>query len=120
MFNDYQLGKIGEQKAKDYLIKKGYELIDQNFRSPMGEIDLVVKKDQTLVFVEVKLKTGDKFGTPEEMINPGKINQVRRMAELFLLKHREFKNMLYRIDAVCLMADENCEITRLNHYENLG
>jgi len=119
MINDYELGKIGEQKACDYLIEKGYELIDKNFRSRMGEIDLVVKKGQILVFVEVKLKTSDKFGTPEEMITPAKIGKVRKMAEFFLLKHPEFREMLYRIDTVCLLANESGEIANLNHYEDL-
>jgi len=102
------------------LIKKGYQIIKSNFQTRFGELDIVASKDNFLVFVEVKLKTGIDFGLPEEMINPKKLQQVQRTAEAFLLQNNNLKTEFkqYRIDAICITLDNN-EINKINHYENL-
>ena len=64
-----QTGKIGEDIAKKYLEEKGYKIIEQNCRTRYGEIDLVAKDGRDLIFVEVRTKRGENFGTPEESLN---------------------------------------------------
>lgn len=117
---NYKKGKIGEQIAREYLIKKGYQVIKSNFQTRFGEIDLIVSNEGFLVFVEVKLKTGEDFGTPEEMINPKKLRQLQNTAEMFLRQEKahlgNFKQ--YRIDAICIILENN-EIKKISHYENL-
>jgi len=116
------LGAKGEQIAAEFLEGKGYRISKRNFFTKFGEIDLICIKDSLLIFVEVKLKVGEDFGSPEEMINPQKIKQVERIAGLFLLKNPEIKAkfLSYRLDAVCIVLGPAGEILRLNHYENLG
>lgn len=118
---NYIKGKNGEEIAKGFLLKKGFELVDQNYENKIGEIDLVMINKDWLVFVEVKLKIGDRFGSPEEMINKRKLSQVKRVAESFLIleksKTKKFKK--FRIDGIGIVVDENNEILRINHYENI-
>lgn len=118
---NYQKGRGGEESAKQYLTDKGLEWLESNFENKIGEIDLVMKDEDTLVFVEVKMKIGDKYGSPEEMIGKGKLWQIKKVAESFLVMRPEIarKYQKYRIDAVCMVMDENKAIVRINHYENL-
>lgn len=118
---NYKKGKIGEQIAREYLIKKGYQIIKSNFQTRFGEIDLIVSNEGFLVFVEVKLKTGEDFGTPEEMINPKKLRQLQNTAEMFLLQEKalgaNFKQ--YRIDAICIILNQDMSVKEIRHYENI-
>lgn len=111
-------GGKGEETAAKLLRDKGYTIIDQNNSTKWGELDLIVGKDNILVFVEVKLKTSEDFGTPEEMIGKNKLAQVRRTAEMYLLNNPEIAGKFerYQIDAVCTVE----ETGRITHYENIG
>ena|SRR5260221_6725506 len=127
---NYVVGKMGEKLAENFLSKNGYKLIVRNFHTRHGEIDLIMsKKDpiakgfrMTLIFVEVKLKVGEDFGTPEEMITKHKIRQIEMTGEMFLLKYPEYNNLheSLQIDAVCIVMDTNREVLRLIHYENIS
>jgi len=118
---NYKKGKEGEEIAREFLINKGFKLIESNYSNNLGEIDLVMSDKDWLIFVEVKLKIGDKYGTPEEMINKNKLRQIRRVAEAFLILESPIsKNFSkYRIDAVCIVLGEDRKIQRINYYENL-
>jgi putative endonuclease len=119
---NYNKGKQGEALAKKYLLEKGFNLIEENYSNDIGEIDLVMSDKNFLVFVEVKLKVTDKFGTPEEMITPRKIAQIKRVAQIFLMQNRKLAKSFpqYRIDAVCIILDELKTLKSLNYYENLA
>ncbi|CAN5897570.1 YraN family protein [soil metagenome] len=67
-----------------YLTGQGYELVERNYRTRYGEIDLVLRQKNTLVFVEVKLRTGTGYGDPLESVTPRKQDQVRAVAEQYL------------------------------------
>ena len=112
---NYKKGRFGEAEAKIFLLNKGYDFIEANFEIDIGEIDLIMSKDEWLVFVEVKYKSNDLLGLPEEMITPTKISQVKRVAEIYLMKNPKIKKQFekYRLDAVCILGDE------IRHYENL-
>lgn len=113
---NFAKGRVGEEIAKKYLIEKGMTWIESNFDCDIGEIDLIMNQGDRLVFVEVKYKSDDQLGIPEEMIGNFKINQVRRVAEIYLLKNPKIKRKYekYRIDAVCILGNE------VKHYENIG
>ena len=119
---NYQKGKRGEEIARVFLKKKGYGLVEMNYQNRMGEIDLIMIDGETLVFVEVKLKIGDRFGSPEEMINKNKLWKVRRMAEAYLMFNFKMakKYERHRIDAVCIVLDEDKTVEKIMHYENIG
>ncbi len=63
------IGNSGEQNAANYLLSKGYEIATANFRHKRGEIDLIVKKGDLMIFVEVKTRNNLKFGTPEQFVS---------------------------------------------------
>ena len=118
---NYKKGKEGEEIAKKFLEQKGFRLIESNYNNKLGEIDLIMSNKEVLVFVEVKLKVGDKFGSPEEMISKYKLSQIRRVAEAFLVLNPDISRRLvkYRIDAVCIVLNEDKTVDRINHYENV-
>ncbi len=118
---NYNKGKEGEEIARKYLLKKGFVLIESNYSNNLGEIDLIMSDKDWLVFVEVKLKIGDMFGNPEEMIGKNKLSQVRRVADLFLISDTQNANKYkkYRIDAVCIVLNNNKSVNRISHYDNI-
>jgi putative endonuclease len=118
---NYNKGKDGEEIARKYLEEKGFELIEANYSNDIGEIDLIMTDKDWLVFVEVKLKIGDKFGTPEEMISRGKLSKIKRVAQVYLMFNPEIKRKFekYRIDAVCIVKKYDDTIDRIKHYPNL-
>jgi putative endonuclease len=77
-------GNRGEDLALKYLAKKGYALVERNYRTRHGEIDLIVRSERALVFVEVKLRRGTGFGDPLEAVTPRKQARIRQIAELYL------------------------------------
>ena len=115
-------GIFGENMAKSFLEKKNYKLVDSNFFMRGGEIDLIMTDNDFLVFVEVKLKIGETFGSPEEMINKAKIAFIRKTAQVFLLKNPKMANIYkrQRIDVVCIKLKQDKSIDRINHYQNVG
>ncbi len=110
-----QTGILAEDLAAKTLAKKGYQILERNFSNKFGEIDIVARYKDILVFVEVKAKRGVSFGRPEEMINPYKLKKIQRMATIYM----EGKNVLCRIDVVAIVFGINNEVLSLNHYENV-
>lgn len=110
-------GKEGEEMAESYLRKQGYRIIEMNHQTKFGELDIIATKNNILVFVEVKFKQTEDFGTPEEMIGKNKLTQVQRTAEMYLLNNPDIakKYEKYQIDAICIVE----ETGRITHYENL-
>lgn len=103
--------------AKKYLEKKGYKIVEQNYKTKYAEIDLVAKHKNELVFVEVRTKVGEDFGSPEETINNKKRKKLRGNALAYATRVR-WKNS-FRVDAVCIVLKNDYSVERLNHYENI-
>lgn len=118
---NFETGRLGENIARKHLVSKNYKIITSNFKTKFGEIDIVASTGNVLVFVEVKLKIGEDFGTPEEMINNIKMLQVQNTAVSYLQQNPEIDKKFegYRLDAVCIVLDEKKQVKRINHYENL-
>ncbi len=94
-------GKLAEDFAVKLLIRNGYKVVDRNFRSKFGEIDIVAIKDGCLVFVEVKARWSAKFGKPEESVTPSKLWKIGRTGEYYSLLHPDLPKKL-RIEVVAL------------------
>jgi putative endonuclease len=94
-------GKLAEDFAVKLLTNNGYRVIDRNFRSKFGEIDIIAIKDQCLVFVEVKARWSLKFGRPEEAVTPSKLWKIGRTGEYYSLLHPDLPKKL-RINVVAL------------------
>ncbi|TAE07577.1 MAG: YraN family protein [Bacteroidetes bacterium] len=78
------VGKTGEQLAYELLAGKGYSILHQNFRYGRREIDIIAQQDNTIVFVEVRLRKNNRFGFPEQTVTTTKQNNIRAVAEHFL------------------------------------
>lgn len=114
MFNRIK-GCLAEDIAARVLRTKGYRILTQNFSTRFGEIDIVAQDGNTRVFVEVKSKTGDDFGIPEDMISRGKLRRIYAMAQLYMGE----KKLPSRIDVVAIVLSPTGEVLRLTHYENV-
>lgn len=110
-------GKRGEEIAKEFLEKKGYKIYEQNYKTKYGEIDLVGRKGRELIIIEVRTKTGENFGTPEESLTKKKIKKVWLNALAYVGKN-SWKGD-YRVDAVCIVLKYGGGVERLEHYENI-
>ena len=116
-----QTGNLGENLATDYLKKHGCKIIERNFRTRFGEIDLIYLSPdrQTLIFVEVKTKTGNQFGSPEDMINRHKLTQVYRMSQIYLKDKPIYKNITTRIDVIAVILNPDKTLQSLTHHESV-
>ncbi|MDA1337272.1 MAG: YraN family protein [bacterium] len=119
------IGKEGEEIARKYLKGKGYIILEENYQTKRAEIDIIARlrhgflgqgKD-ILVFVEVRTKCSEQFGTPEETIYYQKRMKLKRNAAAYVYRKKYYG--AYRIDAVCLVIDEHMGLKRINHYENI-
>jgi putative endonuclease len=97
-------GKAGEDAAVKLLQTRGYKIIARNFRSKVGELDIIAIDGNTLVFVEVKTRWSRDYGYPEEAITPKKLQSIMKTAEYFKLTHPSTPD-LQRIDAVAIEVD---------------
>ena len=105
-----ELGRTGEQIAVEYLERAGLRVLDRNWRSAAGEIDIVAAERQVLVVCEVKTRSGTQFGTPLEAITRHKRARLRRLAAQWLVAHGVLFDEV-RIDVVGLVRDP------AGHYE---
>lgn len=79
------VGAYGERLAAAHLVAQGMSILDRNWRCPAGEIDIVARDGNAVVFVEVKTRRGDGFGFPSEAVLDGKVQRLRRLASRWLL-----------------------------------
>ena len=92
------LGAAGEALAAALLYGQGYEILEQNYRCRIGEIDLICQKDDTLVFVEVKSRFSVDFGRPCEAVNPVKQERMRRVADYYqMIRHLEGMDIRFQV-----------------------
>ena len=105
-------GRLGEKKAEEFLRRKGYRILTKNYRTNLGELDLVCLDHETLVFVEVKTNHGDDYGAPEERVHLQKQKQIVKTANHYL-KTRCVKNKDCRFDVVSVVIQD--DQTEINH-----
>lgn len=105
-------GKRGEDLAAAFLIKEGYKILERNFRCPLGEIDIVALDNGILAFVEVKTRSSNYFGLPEEAVNSRKRHQMAKTAQFYISSKRLFNN-LARFDVVAVTIIDGKEEVRV-------
>jgi putative endonuclease len=99
-----QFGREGESAAVSFLKKKGYRILEKNFRSKVGEIDIIAEQDGVIVFVEVKARTDHEFGHPLNALTPKKQKKIIQTAQSFLARKR-ISDKPMRFDVVALTSD---------------
>lgn len=103
-FKRLSLGKEGELFAAKYLKKNGYKIEESNYRSPLGEIDLIARDGNVLVFIEVKTRKGIFLSQPFEAVNKRKQMQILKTAKYYIIKNK-IKDTALRIDVVSIIHD---------------
>src|SRR4030043_1274405 len=112
------LGYHGETLAAAFLEKQSYSILERNYRTPYGEIDIITQQGDAIVFTEVKTRASISLGPPEISITPRKAEHMRCAAEYYIQQHPELNND-WRIDAlsVQLQADDTPPV--IEHFENV-
>ena len=115
-----KFGDLGEKMAEEYLIKKGYRVIEKNYQKPWGEIDLITKKDGLIMFCEVKTrdKKNVEHYSAESAVNKDKIRKLHKICENYLLERRCPLNQLWQIDVIAIAIDKETMKAKVNHIEN--
>lgn len=108
-------GKIGEHFTAQYLREKGYEIVEMNFKSRFGEIDVIAQNDRYLAFVEVKTRKTDGLTHPFEAITPSKRAKIIKTAQFYLMKYPTV--LQPRFDAAAVFTKDG-ELQKIEHIEN--
>ncbi len=112
-----ETGILGEKLARDFLKKRGYRIIETNYRCPEGEVDIIARDRDFLVFVEVRTKRSLEFGSPEESITPVKKERMIAVASRYCQTHEKLPQS-WRIDVVAVELDQKDKAKRIELIEN--
>jgi putative endonuclease len=110
-------GQLGEKLAQDFLKERGYRIVDTNYRTRDGEVDIIVSKDGVLVFVEVRAKSSRTFGSPEESVTTRKKQKVVLVAQDYVQTHG-MQESPWRIDFVAVELDNAGKAMRIEQFED--
>lgn len=102
--NNRAIGNIYEEKATQILRNSGYEILERNYRNKFGEIDIVAKNGEIIVFVEVKYRRNLKYGNGLEAIDKNKSKKIYKAAQFYILKNR-IDDMCIRFDAITFLGE---------------
>ena len=105
MKNKRELGKEYEAAVRRILEKRGYRILRENYRCPIGEIDLIARAGKTLVFVEVKYRSSKRCGLPEEAVSVGKQRRISRTARWYLMEQGYADEVICRFDVAAVSKD---------------
>src|SRR3989338_6496930 len=115
-----KFGDRGEALAEEYLKSKGYEILDHNFLRPWGEIDLITKKNDLLVFIEVKTRDAKNIENylAEYSVNRAKVKKLQKICETYLSEKRYPNDQNWQIDVLAISIDEFINKNEIKHFEN--
>lgn len=105
LYRNTLTGGAGEELAKEYLVERGLLFITANYRVRAGEIDLIMRKNRTLYFIEVKTRNGMRYGYPELSVTKNKIEKIERTAQNFLIEYERFSNYTKQVLVVSILYE---------------
>ena len=117
-------GNRGEQFAVEYLVSNGFQIIERNFRIRGGEIDIIALEtdlatdEKTLVFLEVKTRSSNEFGSPLEAIGYYKMRSLIKATQFYKMKHPKLPDLM-RIDAVSVLLNEDGQLMDIELVKNI-
>lgn len=114
MTDKIKKGKEAEDMAADFLAQQGYEIVERNYRYKRSEIDLIVRRDNWLIFVEVKMRSSDAFGYPEEFVDYKKAKNIVYGAEQYTYDNNYNGNVRYDVVAISMKNGE----PEIRHFED--
>lgn len=109
-----EIGKRGENLALQYMADKGYDFITQNYHFRKSEIDLIFVKDLLLIFVEVKYRSSQDFGLPEEMVSEKQKDLILEAAENYILENNWKYDIRFDIISILAVKDQ----VEISHFED--
>lgn len=112
-----EVGAKGEKLAVKFLKRKGYKIVQRNYRCKLGEIDIIAKQDKTIVFVEVKTRQTQEFGAPQYAVTSAKRSQISRVA-LWYIKEKGFVEQACRFDVIAITFSPESRKPKIEHIEN--
>ncbi|HEX7005297.1 MAG TPA: YraN family protein [Trueperaceae bacterium] len=107
-----------EELAREYLSARGYELLAENYPVRGGEIDLIMRHGEEIVFIEVRQRRNSDFGSPAESLDPRKLARLRRAARIYLARTFGRDDLPVRMDAVLVLGDR--DDNRVEHLVGIG
>lgn len=109
MNTNKSIGGNGEDFAALILQTKGYEILERNYRTKLGEIDIIAKKDNVLHFVEVKTRTQKTYGYPAESVTEDKLNRIRKASQIYMFNKKIFwRNVSFDVFEIMTNMIQNC------------
>ena len=118
MLEKKKLGNLGEELATQYLKNHQYKILACKWQKRTGEIDIIARdQDKTIVFVEVKTRTSDNFGSAQEAVNFLKQRKLIKTAQYYILENYKFE-VPWRIDVITLELDSEKRLAHVRHFKN--
>ena len=117
--NKREVGDKYEDKSVEILKNSGYEILDRNYQNRYGEIDIIAKKENYIVFIEVKYRKNKVYGYGYEAVDKKKITKIFRLAELYL-QSKEYNNYFIRIDCMSYLGNELDWIKNITWGDEIG
>jgi len=115
--DNIKIGKYGEDVASKYLETKGYKIKERNYRTFLGEIDIVCEYKGNIIFVEVKTRRSDKFGYPEEAVNFNKQRKIIKNALCYMSKYHLWRQNCC-FDVILVSISKNRDLKKIEHVKN--
>ncbi len=106
-----ELGKKGEQLAVDFLLKKNYKIVETNYRFQKAEVDIIAQKNNTLAVIEVKTRSTDYFGNPQDFVNPKKIKLLISAIDNYVVE--KDLDIEVRFDIIAILNQKEIKIEHL-------
>lgn len=120
MDNTKNIGDFGEISACSYLKHHGYKIVERNYSNKYGEIDIIAQKQNRMVFVEVKTRSGTDFGNPSDAVDFRKQNRITNTAKLYIVENE--LDLDFRFDIIEVFYKQSVfggfKTVKINHYEN--
>jgi len=111
-----KLGDFGEILAKNYLIKRGYKILAQNYKNSYQEIDIIAKIKEKYVFIEVKTRESE-LEYPENALNYKKTNNLKKAISAYLVKNQGISH--FQLDLIAIKIDKNSKMANIKHYKDI-
>lgn len=112
-----QLGAYGETLAADFFSRRGYKILDKNFRTRHGEIDLIIQKDNEILFIEVKTRTSETFGYPENAVDYKKTRHLLEAIRIYLDQIR--RHYAWRLDIISVEINKSAKTAKIIWFKGL-
>ena len=113
------VGQLGQKIARDWIVARGYQLLEENFYTRVGEIDLVLKDDDQLIFAEVKTRLSADYGAPEEAITKSKLEKIYQ-AGLVYIEQKNIQDDNFRLDCLAIEIDRQNKKALIRHHKNIS